>query len=180
MPTEDEPITPRTPPSESIHASIHSCPPEERIEAHAPRAARIDSPLPGLEAIGPHETTQQPTPGPDARSGESESSRRQKRDEEDDSTESPSPVGSPERELDRVVRLVENAKAAASRAERNYIGEEMPTYLTYPTPLRQRRVGKMSNSVACLGRGTLTRSASIASITQLYIILSLPRQQISR
>ena len=134
MPTPaDE--TPPTPPTEALssRASFASCPPEEEREQHAPREARVDTPLPdtsgaltrGLVEEERHAIIQEPTPTPEPES-RPPTSREEKGEHVEYAgvtEESPSPVGSP------VTPGESDGRWSA----------DMPRYLSYP-PLDRQKV----------------------------------------
>lgn len=139
MPTEDETTAlPHAPPIESSSALHASCPPEEQIEAYAPREERVDSALPE-SATTPsaavderHETRQELPSEPDAQPGAIDASRLEKREHVEDVAQSPSPAGSPEPTSDSDVRLAQSMATAAFGGGPG-VGEEAPRYLSYPS-----------------------------------------------
>ena len=141
MPTEDG--TTAIPHSDPIEtsSSIHaSCPPEEHIEAHAPREERVDSPLPATGSVHErHEIRHDQPAEVDAQPGAIESSPQEKLAHSEDVTESPSPAGSPETASDSDVRLARSMATAALGSPRTN-GEDAPRYLSYPPLVGRRKV----------------------------------------
>lgn len=146
MPTEDETTAiPHGAPIETSSSLHASCPPEEQIEAHAPREERVDSPLPEAISVNErHETRQDQPVDVDAQPGAIESSPQGKLGHSEDVTESPSPAGSPETSSDNDVRLARSMATAALGSSRSN-GEDAPRYLSYPSLVGRRRVSILWN-----------------------------------
>ena len=148
MPTEDETTTITHSTAIDSTSVLHpSCPPEEQIQAHAPREERLDgivrdsSPGPsGVDVDDRHETTQHSSPDTDAQAGAEDSTRRDKRDVSEDATEYSSTIGSPETPSDSDGKLARSMATAALGRGSPRASEEGPRYLSYPSSIGRQKV----------------------------------------
>lgn len=141
MPTEDE--TRSIAHAEAIDAtsSIHaSCPPEEQIQAHAPREEREDGILPDSSSSTSgvvddrHETSPPRTTDPDAQAGAQDPRRQGKNDEVEDSADFSSPLASPETPSDSDGKLARSmATAVLGGGSSPRASDDRPRYLSYPS-----------------------------------------------